>query len=123
VFLNTFAAVPREHGLLYAVWRCDSEICNGGFHQFFWNSAGMLAPEAVEGFNAVGLPQIAGLVTEAMAKLSVPYPRDRSAREDALDVLPNNAFEELDERYGQLREADGAGFEPAIEQFARKAAN
>jgi uncharacterized protein DUF4375 len=122
VFLSTFAAVPREHGLLYAVWRCDWEICNGGFRQFFDNSAGVLAPEAVEGFIAVGQPRLADLVTQAMAKLPVHYDRTSSARWAVLDLLPSGAFDDLDNAYYQLREIDGGGFDLAIEQFAKKAA-
>ncbi|WP_369973953.1 DUF4375 domain-containing protein [Polaromonas sp. SP1] len=35
--------MPSRH--LFAVHWCQSEICNGGFMQFFANSTGVLAPE------------------------------------------------------------------------------
>src|SRR5712691_6959873 len=72
-FLKTFAQVRREVGLLYATAFCQFEVCNGGFSQFFGNSTGVLAPEAVEGFIAIGQPQIADIVRRAMAKLGRPY--------------------------------------------------
>ncbi|WP_075091299.1 DUF4375 domain-containing protein [Planctomyces sp. SH-PL14] len=36
---------PEESHLALVSW-CDTEVCNGGFHQFFLNSTGMVAPEA-----------------------------------------------------------------------------
>jgi hypothetical protein len=55
-FQRTFQNVPRKLGLLYAAHFCQSEVCNGGFTQFFRNSTGVLAPEAIEGFAAIGQP-------------------------------------------------------------------
>ena len=122
VFLQTFAAVPREGGLLYAVWLCDDEVCNGGFQQFFDNSAGVLAPEAIEGFMAIGQPRLAELVTAAVETLSCPDVRDFRARWAALERLPEDAFRELEEKFYDLRDVDGGGFEHAIEQYAKAAA-
>jgi hypothetical protein len=34
-FQSTFSRVPAELGLLYAAHFCQSEVCNGGFAQFF----------------------------------------------------------------------------------------
>ena len=48
-FACAFAGVPRPAGLLFAAHFCQSEVCNGGFDQFFSNSTGVLAPEAIEG--------------------------------------------------------------------------
>ena len=120
VFLETFAAVRRESGLLYAVWRCDYEVCNGGFHQFFNNNAGMLTPEAIEGYAAIGQRQLAELVTRAQVTLSSPDIRDFRARWAALKRLPEDPFRELDDKYYELRDIDGGGFEQAIEKYARE---
>ncbi len=122
IFLETFAAVPREGGLLYAVWRCDYEVCNGGFHQFFNNNAGMLTPEAIEGYVAIGQPQLAALVTRAQEKLSNADVRDFRARWAALERMPEDAFRELDEKYYELRKIEGGGFEQAIERYAKATA-
>jgi hypothetical protein len=58
IFLQTFSQVPRAVGLLYTTAFCQVEVCNGGLHQFFGNSTGILAPEAVEGFVAIGQRRI-----------------------------------------------------------------
>ena len=51
VFLRQFGAIAeRQKHVLAAHW-CQSEVCNGGFLQFFHNSTGVLCPEAVTGFS------------------------------------------------------------------------
>jgi hypothetical protein len=97
---------PEESHLALVAW-CDTEVCNGGFHQFFLNSTGMVAPEASKGFRAVGLPECADLVDEAIGKFSSPYPRKQGERELALKSMIGsgpkghewNPFHELDTRY------------------------
>jgi hypothetical protein len=36
------------------IWELESEVNNGGFHQYFWNSTGVLAPDVVDALHAVG---------------------------------------------------------------------
>ena len=120
IFLQTFDEVRREIGLMFATGFCQDEVCNGGFRQFFWNSTGVLAPEAVEGFIAIGQPEIADLVAQAMARLGLPYQRDRWAREGALRLLPEDAFDDLEEKFYALIHTEGGGFSPASERYARR---
>jgi hypothetical protein len=63
---------------------CQSEVCNGGWLQFFMNSTGVLGPEAVKGFEHVGMPLLASVARQAVSKLGEPYPREREQRWDAL---------------------------------------
>jgi hypothetical protein len=77
VFAQTFDAIPRSVGLLYAASFCQSEVCNGGFTQFFWNNTGVLTPEAVEG---IGQAKVANMVQRAMDMLGGPFQRGRAAR-------------------------------------------
>ena len=44
-FLAQFASVSEAQGLLLAAYWCQSEVCNGGFHQFFLNRLGFLRPK------------------------------------------------------------------------------
>src|ERR1700722_16068115 len=114
LFRLTFELVPRELGLLYAAHFCQSEVFNGGFTQFFWNSTGVLAPEAIEGFAAIGQLQVAAVVRRAMSMLGAPYPRDRADRWAALDELAPAADRQPDstgrigyrriDRFGPLEE-------------------
>jgi hypothetical protein len=87
VFLEGFSKLPLPSQHLFAVHWCNSEICNGGFYQFFDNSTGILAPEALEGFRAIGADACAELLNRAMNMFGQPYPRERDAREDCLAIL------------------------------------
>ncbi len=89
--------VPRSHLLLFAAHFCLSEVHNGGFLQFFWNSTGLLAPEAIEAFKAIGMPRLASVLAKAAAPLGSPYPRVREDRWDALLVASGRSVEELEE--------------------------
>jgi hypothetical protein len=117
-FLTEFGVLVKEVGLLFAAHWCQSEVCNGGFHQFFYNGTGVLAPEAVEGFRAIGLADCADIIQQAMNLFGDEYPRDHSARLEALDQeLNQKAFQPLDNRFFALLENDR--FERAADEYAR----
>jgi hypothetical protein len=118
IFASTFGAVRREEGLVYAAHFCQSEVCNGGFDQFFFNITGVLAPEAVEGFTAIGQVEIADLVQQAMKLLGERYLRDRFERQSALDLLPDDSLEELDRKFFTLIGTEAGGFEVAADRYA-----
>ncbi len=124
-------------GLLYAAHFCQSEVCNGGFTQFFWNSTGVLAPEAVEGFIAIGQPQVADVIQRAMNILGSPFRRDRAARWSALDTLRNehdkgqdlagrprykkiDSFGKLEREFYSLLVSEAGGFENAANAYAKR---
>lgn len=100
-FLRLFQAIPPEVGHLYAAHWCQSEVCNGGLHQFFSNTTGLLAPEALEGFRAIGLTEWAEILAEAMKFFGSPYPRERADRNDLLASFTRrrDTFCDLDERF------------------------
>jgi hypothetical protein len=111
-YLISIAQMPRPFVLLYAAHFSLSEIYNGGFLQFLRNSTGVLAPEAVEGFDAVGMPQLGAVIRETIVKLGEPYPRDRQDRWDALLVASgldegqlNHIFAETDDSYRAFAKA------------------
>jgi hypothetical protein len=98
VFLRTFANVPEPAGHLLALHWCQSEVCNGGFHQFFINSTGVLAPEAVRGFRAINMSAIAEILERAMVVFGTPYPRAREMRHQFLSSKAKSAIAEILER-------------------------
>ena len=125
-FLQDFAQLPEPARHLFAVWWCDAEVCNGGFHQFFANSTGVLAPEAAQGFRAIGLDQCAECVESAIARFGDPYPRDQALRDDGLRKLQRSGvtreewdpFVDLDDPYYKAREH--SRFEERMDQFAER---
>jgi hypothetical protein len=104
-FLCKFRDMPAAVGHLYAAPWCQSEVCNGGLYQFFYNTTGILAPEAVAGFNAIGINEWAGIVSEGMRFFSIPYPRDRVERQKQLPASTGtrraewDPFAQLDGRF------------------------
>src|SRR5215831_19039476 len=102
VFAQTFGSVPRASGLMFGAHFCKSEICNGGFRQFFWNSTGVLAPEAVEGFRDIGQTQVAALIEKGMSLFGSVYPRDRAERQARLAEMSKSSFDTLDETFYAL---------------------
>ena len=128
-FTKSLTAVRREVALLYAAHWCQSEVCNGGLSQFFGNSTGVLAPEAVEGFRAIGQPQVADLLVHAMGLLGQPYERERKRRNEVLDLLPDDVynriagpFSDLNEKFFELIRSESGGFAAAANRYARGSA-
>jgi hypothetical protein len=123
-FLAQFRAADRVPRTLFAAHWCQSEVLNGGLHQFFWNSTGVLAPEAAEAFDALEMPQTAQVVRDAMAWFGPIFPRDRDERMEALDNYETEntdsrgPFEKLDDQFFDLVEEEAGGFENAADRFS-----
>ncbi|MGA2053529.1 MAG: DUF4375 domain-containing protein [Opitutales bacterium] len=123
-FLPEFAAAPTKARNLFAAHWCQSEICNGGFYQFFDNSTGILAPEAVNAFRALGMPKLAEIVSNAMSWFGNEYPRERQSRREALSLYASShpeardPFRELDDAFYGLFESENEGFLRAADAYA-----
>jgi hypothetical protein len=122
-FQREFAAVPAKAGNLFASHWCQTEVCNGGFRQFYTNSTGVLAPEAVEAFKELGMPGTAAVVAEANSWFGYAYPRQRQTRELTLKahatMHPGSSgpFEELEEKFFRLLSSENGGFERAVKAY------
>jgi hypothetical protein len=120
-FVRQFGAIRTEVGHLYAAHWCQSEVCNGGFHQFFSNSTGLLAPEALEGFRAIGLAEWAEILNAGMKYFGSLYPRERDQRDEHLPSRQNTTrrvdpFYRLDERFYESADR----WEDAADTYARQ---
>src|SRR5262249_34399886 len=99
-------------------------VCNGGFHQFFSNSTGVLAPEALQAFRAMGLPEWGACLEEAMRFFGSTYPRDRSVRDQLLAQVTGKAsrerdhFRNVDDRFFAWLRAEGDPWELAADTYA-----
>jgi len=124
-FLKGLAQEAEPVRLLLCVHWCDSEVCNGGYAQFFENATGVLAPEAVEGYRAVGRPDLAKLLDEAMKLLTKgKYPRVRKKRQKLLAAhgKAGTSFEDLEDMYYEAKDGTATlpGLYPAMDAFASK---
>src|SRR5947207_15596575 len=50
-----FANLTLAEQTLHCVWWVEAEVNNGGFHQYYWNSSGDEANEAVTALERTGL--------------------------------------------------------------------
>lgn len=124
IFIETFGLAPDIERTLFAVHFCQSEVRNGGLHQFFSNPTGVLAPEAGDGFDRIGLPNAGAILREAMAFFGTPYPRERERRKGVLESLKGKTrkdwdpFFTLDDRFFEILDGDGYCFEIKADHFA-----
>lgn len=87
---------------LLALGRLRTEVNNGGFHQYFFNSAGDLVAEALDAAEAAGANELASLIRRSLSLLNVPEPTDRLARQSALGDIAPEEFADLDDYYYTL---------------------
>ena len=78
------------------IWQLEAEINNGGFAQYYDNSAGDRAGEAPAALVAIGAHHTAEIVRSANALFAGGPPADRDARGRALEAIAEAALEELD---------------------------
>ena len=85
----------------------EAEINNGGFDQFFFNSAGDNTKETIEALVAVGANHTAAIVRKAAARFpgGMPSP-DRNTRQEQLERISpdNDAFEEQDDAFYEYKD-------------------
>jgi hypothetical protein len=88
---------------IFAVWTLEAEVNNGGFDQFFFNSSGELALEALGGLEMIGADAMADIVRRALAVFPSGGPtRKREKRWLQTDVLGESAkhqWSQLDKEY------------------------
>jgi len=125
-FKRYWRALPAEIKPIFATYWCNFEIENGGFTQFFYNSSGIVAAEALAGFRALRLNKVAQVISAAMKRLGPKYPTDRLLRWHALGVGQDgeypliDKFEDLTYRYYELLPWKHQRWERAADSFVRK---
>jgi uncharacterized protein DUF4375 len=103
---------------LYALHWARSEIGNGGFHQFFYNSTGMLANEALRAAELIGATELAELFREVRRLLfGDTFPEDQERRIGVLEGLSNEALERLEELTGRFYDLMGSTDESTLAVF------
>lgn len=111
--LNKMTRLPFEQlsgaeQVIACLTELEMEVNNGGFHQYYWNSPGDHAQEAIVALLELGAPQTSALLREANAFFGLDGPNpDREARWEQLDGLGEQATElwfELDGRFYEYRE-------------------
>lgn len=73
----------------------EAEVNNGGFSQFFYNSAGDVTNELVSSFEAIGAIKTAAICQQAVDAFGCDVPTDRDEREELLDTMGDGFDEAL----------------------------
>ena len=123
-YLAFYKGMPPVAGHLIATHWVVSEVSNGGLHQLLTNSTGVVVPEAVAGFRAMGLGELADIVAEAAAFFGPTFPREQMVRIAALDRYAErsgdpddwNPFDALDDRF-----YDALDLEAEVDAYTAKA--
>ncbi|GAB1270354.1 hypothetical protein NBRC116493_36080 [Aurantivibrio infirmus] len=119
-FLKQFAKEdPVQRNLFCAYW-VQAEILNGGLEQFFANSTGVLAPEAVEAINKIGLINLSKSLKHAISLFGEPYPRERKIRKAKLPEIVDSLEEIEDEFINNLYDENGGLEAMAIKYVSQK---
>jgi hypothetical protein len=96
------AGLSPEQRRLVAVGSLRTEVNNGGFDQYFFNSAGDLAADALAGARSANADELAAVIAHAISVLVLPEISDRDAGQDRLDAMDSDAFEELNQSFYAL---------------------
>jgi hypothetical protein len=86
------------------IWELESEVNNGGFHQYFYNRSGALAPHVVDALKTIDAPATADIVQRAlnaMMNMITSWSGDahRQSGMNQLSSETRQILEELDQKY------------------------
>ncbi len=97
-------ATKGQLGIYAATWYI-SEVNNGGHHQFFYNSTGMVWQQALDGFTMLEAEKHKAILQQAIALFPNGKPStDRQHRSEQLDAIDSGKFDPLDEKLYDLTE-------------------
>lgn len=103
LFYENILNLSEEEKVFEYVEQLEMEINNGGFDQFFFNSAGDFTKETVDSLNIINAGKTATIVIEAMRLFpDNEVPKDRYIRQDVMDKIRNQAkpkWDELDKQF------------------------
>ena len=94
----------------YLTWIVEAEVNNGGFNQYYYNSGGKFAVEAVDAFEYFGATQHAALMREANAvraseAAELAKFKDRGSLEAFSESYEHTKLGPLDDRFYRLAES------------------
>ena len=96
-----FSDLSPSEQVFILVWEVETEVNNGGFNQFFLNSAGDRASATAAALRSIGAERMASIVDRATSSFPDGPPADRSVRQSLLEEIDPDAvlFEELDQEF------------------------
>lgn len=95
-------ALSEAERVFYIAQLCESEVNNGGFAQFFFNSSGNFSCELVHAFTEIGAMKTAQICKAALGAFGKELPARLDERQVALDILGSDEVDKI------LEECDSA---------------
>lgn len=126
-WIESIQGIPVRAVHLFSLHWLHLEVYNGGFWQYFYNSTSTSYPEAVEGFQVIGMPDVAMVIEKAAKKLGNPFPFDKEEREKIVGPPGEEiGFEGFDEKFYELADTEQffrkvPKFVPFAEKYAENA--
>lgn len=102
---ENMSVLSEAEKVFYITQSLEMEVNNGGFNQYFFNTAGNCCGELVAAFEAIGAVKTAQICQRAMDAFGCEVPADRFARQDLLEELEGTEFDDI------LDECDGAFYD------------
>jgi hypothetical protein len=98
--------IPQKS--LYFIIELDIEVVNGGFNQYFFNSGGDNAEEALKALKEIGAEKSASITKQAFDLWpNETVPKDRFTRQDLLEdveIYADATWEKLDDAFCEDKE-------------------
>jgi hypothetical protein len=93
--IKSFSPAQR---FVHAMLWYRAEVNNGGHQQFYGNSTGIVWRDALEGFEAAAMPEVAAIVRESASRVGGSPSLVREERQKELETKAPN-FDDLDDKY------------------------
>lgn len=92
--------LSHQEKVVIDVMALQADVMNGGFDQFFFNSAGDRAVHTMTALREIGAGATAAILEEACARFPRGSPdTDRFARQKQLEAMASDTFSDLDQRF------------------------
>ena len=87
-----------QEKMIYTIWWLEAEVNNGGFHQYFWNSAGDQTEIALESLTRIGAAITATLLKQAIEiAFHGSLPKTSDGRQNQLEIDEDSKMEKLED--------------------------
>lgn len=93
----------RPQRLVFAMSLYSAEVNNGGHEQFYWNSAGVVWRDALEGFVEIGAKAVPPIILESVKIMGGDPPPHRYERQSLMEKRKPD-FEDLDRLFYLVEE-------------------
>jgi len=96
-----FSELSPSERVFILIWELETEVNNGGFNQFFFNSAGDRASATAVALRTIGAERAATIVDRANSSFPDGPPADQAVRQNVLEGIDPDTelFEELDQEF------------------------